>query len=106
MNFNKKILLTLLIIFAFNSSAEMTGSSRKEYVDGHTKSCIKTQSASSVNAGAASSSIRQYCRCSAIYVADLLNNQLAIEIYEGRQKFNPTWHEMSANYCRINFGKY
>jgi len=106
MNLNKYFSLIFLTLLAFNSTAEMTGSFRKEYVDGHTNTCIRTQSASSVNAGASSNSIRQYCRCSAIYIADLLNNQLATEIYEGRQKFNPRWHEMSANYCRINFSKY
>ena len=106
MNFNKYLSLILLVFLAFNATAEMTGSFRKEYVDGHTKTCIKTQSASSVNSGASTSSIRQYCRCSAVYIADLLNNQLATEIYEGRQKFNPRWHEMSANYCRLNFEKY
>jgi hypothetical protein len=106
MSRNKFYILFSIAILSLNATAQMTGSTRVEYIDGHTKSCVATQSSASINAGVTNIMIRQYCKCSAVYIADMLNNKLAVEIYEGRIKFNAKWNEMSANYCRINFGKY
>jgi hypothetical protein len=103
---SKKTSFFWLIFFCFDVTAQMVGTSRTEYIEGHTKTCVETQRAASINAGVSSTIIRQYCKCSAVYVADMLNNKLAVEIYEGRIKYNARWNEMSANYCRINFQKY
>lgn len=106
MIYKRFITLIAIIFLCSSATAQMTGTSRAEYIDGHTKACVSTQSAASIHAGVSIKIIRQYCKCSAIYIADMLNNKLAVEIYEGRIKFNPKWNEMSANYCRINFEKY
>lgn len=102
----KYILGVLIFIFSFSVAAQMSGSFRSNYIDGHTNTCIKSQSSSQINSGVSNKTIRSYCRCSAIYIADMLNNKLATEIFEGRQKFQPVWNEMAANYCRINLNNY
>lgn len=102
----KYILGVLILIFSFSVAAQMSGSFRLSYIDGHTNTCIKSQSSSQINSGVSNKAIRSYCRCSAIYIADMLNNRLATEIFEGRQKFQPAWNEMAANYCRINLNNY
>lgn len=96
----------LIITFSLSSSAQMSGSFRSSYIKGHISTCSKSQSSSQVNAGVSKKIILSYCRCSAIYIADILNNKLATDIFEGRNKFQPAWNEMAANYCRINYRKY
>ena len=106
MRIKKFTFLLVIALLYFNAAAQITGSARTEYIDGHTKACDTTQSAAAMHAGVSRKIIRQYCKCSATYIADVLNNKLAVEIYEGRIKFNETWNEMAAKYCRIHFEKY
>jgi len=102
----KLFALFAISTLSFCAAAAMTGQPRKNFIDSFTKSCLRTQSDASINSGASSRIIRKYCNCSALYIADLVNNDLVSEIERGNIKFNPQWAEMSANYCRINFEKY
>lgn len=102
----KYILGVLIFIFSFSVAAQMSDSFRSNYIDRHTNTCIESQSSAQINSGVSNKAIRSYCRCSAIDIADMLNNRLATEIFEGRQKFQPVWSEMAANYCRINLNNY
>jgi hypothetical protein len=94
------------LIFLEISSAQLTGSVRKNVIEGAQKSCFKTQREGSLNSSIGDAVLRQYCRCSAHYVADLLNEPLVRDIEAGRTKLNPIFNQMAAEYCRINYQKY
>lgn len=98
--------LIVLTMLSLNAAAALTGGMRTDFIKGSLEACVQNQSAALINAGASSKMIRQYCNCSSIYIADLLNNQLVKDIEQGRLKFNSKWSELAANYCRINFNKY
>jgi hypothetical protein len=94
------------LIFAGESSAQLTGAFRKEVIDGVEGSCFRTQRQGSPNAALSDAVLKQYCRCTATYLADLLNEPLVRDIEAGRAKPNPVWNQAAADYCRINYKKY
>jgi hypothetical protein len=103
-----RLILAPLILFSFSSvcHSQLQGKFRQEYIEGHAKSCYSTQRSAAVNASASNQMLAQYCRCTATYIADLLNEALAKEIYSGNTKFNPRWNEMALNYCSKNYSKF
>ena len=98
-------LFLTLDLLSLDSNSQMQGTLRAEYVDGYTKSCYRTQRAASVNTGMPNKILLQFCSCIAEYTADLLNNQLAMEIQSGSVRWNPQWTEIAFNYCVINHAK-
>ena len=101
-----KYLFTLLLCFHINAYPQLTGEVRTSFMSSMQKACYKTQRQGSPNTNASDNMLRQYCRCSSIYIADLLNEPLVRDIEAGKIKFNPTWNQLAADYCRINFSKY
>lgn len=100
--------LTILhaLVFSMESNGQLTGSFRKDIVEGIEKSCFRTQRQGSPNAALSDAMLRQYCKCTANYLADLLNEPLVKDIEAGRAKPNPIWNQAAADYCRINYMKY
>lgn len=101
-------LLASLVIHLLvgNAAAEMTGKYRSDFVESFTTGCYKTQRAGSVNALASDTFLMQFCKCSSVYIADLLNNDLWLSILRGEQRLNSNLTEASAVYCRNNYFKY
>ncbi len=97
----------LFLLLSFGECfAQLKGTMRASFMAGAEQSCFATQRAASVNAAATDGILKRYCKCQATYLADSLNNELAIEIFEGRIKMNPSLVEIATNYCRNNFMKY
>ncbi len=94
------------LIFSEIASAQLTGAARKNMLEAFQKSCFETQRGGSLNAGIDDKILKKYCQCSAIYMADLMNEPLVRDIEAGRLKMNPLWSQMAAEYCRNNYQKY
>jgi len=86
--------------------AAVTGSIRTNFISGFERSCFETQRNSSVNNGVSSATIKSYCKCSATYLADLLNNELVRSIEAGENRLNPNLVELASTYCRKNFERF
>lgn len=99
--------LALMLVLTVNlGHTQLVGKGREPFISGTAQVCYKNQRSGSPNKNLSVVMLMQYCRCTAVYVADLLNNALANEIENGIQKLNPAFGEMAAKYCRINYGKY
>ena len=85
---------------------QMTGPMRSSFIDSYSQACLRSQRSAKVNSAVPEKTIIQYCKCSAIYMADNLNNALAQSIVAGEQRINPSLNEVVAGYCQKNFEKY
>jgi hypothetical protein len=101
-----KYLITIILIFHSDTNAQLTGEIRNNFLSSMQSSCYNSQRQGSPNANVSDSMIKQYCKCSSIYVADLLNNALLRDVEAGKTKPNAAWNQLAADYCRINFSKY
>ncbi len=103
-----KYLLASLTLSVVSMAAhpQLQGKFRQEYIDGHAKSCYSTQRGATVNASVSNQILMQYCRCTAVYIADLLSEALARDVVSGNTKYNPRWSEMAYNYCSKNYSKF
>ncbi len=102
-----KILFIFAVSISFGfANAQLVGKLRTNFIEGTNAACFKSQRAGSVNATVTDAMLRSYCNCASIYIADLLNNQLAIDIENGLQKTNPAWGQLAQKYCQINYAKY
>ena len=100
------ILIAPILLTMSNATAALTDPLRTGFISETQKACLKTQRAGAPNAQVADKVLQQYCLCSGIYMADMLNNALAKEIYDGNQKLNPSLIDLAATYCQKNYGKY
>ena len=98
--------VSLLLLGHVSVYAQLAGDVRSNFLSSMQKSCYATQRQGTPNANISDSMLRQYCKCSSIYVADLLNNALLRDVESGRIKPNAVWNQLAADYCRINFSKY
>jgi hypothetical protein len=103
--------IRMILVFAALANCQfaygqLNGKMRDSFIESAYGACLANQRAGRVNEGVSNVALQKYCRCTSIYVADMLNNTLAAEIYEGRIKMNPTWTELSARYCRSNYEKH
>jgi len=102
-----KLFLALLFsVVTSVANAQLTGEMRKGFLEGHRESCFKTQRSASANKSVDDKTLSQYCRCNAVYIADVLNNNLAISIEKGEQKINMNLISLASNFCSKNFSKY
>lgn len=101
-----RCLMTAFLIFHLNANAQLTGEIRNNFLSSMQQSCYVTQRQGTPNLNVSDSMIRQYCKCSSIYVADLLNNTLLRDVESGKVKPNAAWNQLAAEYCRNNFSKY
>jgi hypothetical protein len=95
-----------LMIISSSVFAQLTGKVRSDVVSGYQKTCFETQRQGSPNQSLSDVTLKQYCRCSSEYFADLLNEPLLRDINAGNVKLNPEWNNMAAQYCRKNYAKY
>jgi hypothetical protein len=102
----KVILLVLLTLCSGFSHAQLRGAIRTDFIEGYQKSCYATQRQGSPNEKLSDVTLKKYCHCAAIYVADLLNEPLMRDVEAGRARFNPIWNQMASDYCRINYERY
>ena len=101
-----ELLLLIFFLIPNDSTAALSGPMRTSFISGVSASCFETQRGASFNATVPSVMLRQYCNCTGVYLADMLNNELLISIHKGENRLNPNLQEMAANYCRANFHKY
>ena len=95
-----------ILIYGGAVQAQLTGPMRDDFIQGSAKTCFKTQRAGTPNKGLSDAVLMKYCKCAMTYEADLLNNQLAMDIANGKQKMNPAFGQMAQQYCHKNYTKY
>ena len=103
---SKFVLFSLIILFYTNSFAQLTGKAKSNFMDAYIQSCYNSQRSASVNKAIDDKSIYQYCKCSGVYISDLMNIELIKSIERGEQKMNPNIIQMAATYCTNNYNKY
>lgn len=100
---------TLVLVCSFVTGvahSQLTGPPRQSFLESFGRVCFQAQRNGSPNTSLPDATLRQYCRCSATYIADTLNNTLAQDIENGRQKMPPHLTEIAAQFCRTNFSRY
>lgn len=95
-----------LSFIMFDANAVMTGEMRQVFIQSAYASCYENQRAASVNQGISNKSLQQYCKCFVTYLADSINNQLAIEITEGNVKLSTSLVEIATNYCLKHYSEF
>lgn len=101
------VIILNLSLFNFEEpSAELIGKPRMEFVESASSSCLKNQKNASVNRGVPVDVLRSYCNCYAIYMADMLNNDLLMSIARGENKLDPNLITLATNYCTNHYGEY
>lgn len=102
-----KIFTSLLIILlTTTTNAQVVGSMRNGLIDSTKSSCFNSQRNASVNSSVSDLTLRKYCKCTAEYMADALNNELVKSIVNGEQKMPTSVISLAATYCQSNFQKY
>lgn len=105
----KKLIHTFTACLIFTTAianAAMTGEMRDVFIESAYTSCYQNQRAASVNLSISNITLQQYCKCFVTYLADSLNNQLAMGITEGNAKISNISMEIATNYCMKNYCKY
>lgn len=98
-----------IFIFFFiapQSQAQLTGLIRKNFLESTIQTCYSSQRSATVNKSLSNETISKYCKCTAVYVADYLNNELIFSIENGEQKLNTSIVNLAANFCRKNYQNY
>ena len=106
MNIQMALMLLMLLSICTYVHAQLTGSIRSDFIGSASKACFRTQRAGTPNANLTDDVLKKYCLCAMTYEADLLNNQLAKDIENGKQKLNPGYGQMAQKYCQTNYWKY
>jgi hypothetical protein len=99
------ILIAMILGTSPHLYAEITEPMKSEYIDASIRSCVKSQLNMSINASFPLESIQKYCRCNAVYMARILNNELANSIGRGDYKPVATYNAAGA-YCAKNYFSY
>lgn len=86
--------------------SELTGSLRDSFVRTARNTCFANQRQAGVNSSISDTTLKQYCQCNSEYLANILNNQLAIEIENGNVPISPSWINLAATYCQKQFSNY
>ncbi len=89
-----------------DARAAVSGELRTGFMAGYQKTCRESQSSASVNRGVPAGTLASYCHCSAVYLADSLNNEFVKSVVQGENKIPARLVEMAAVYCQKNFQKY
>jgi hypothetical protein len=101
----KKIAISLIVFLSFSTNAQLQ-KYKSSFIDSTRNACYKTQRGGSVNASISDTVLKQYCQCTAEYIANMLNDQLVIEIEKGNVQINSSWGQLAASYCQKNFSNY
>jgi hypothetical protein len=104
--FMKKIIALLTLLLTATSNAQVVGTMRNGFVESTQNTCFKSQRSASVNANVSDLTLKKYCKCTAEYMADALNNELVKSIVNGEQKMPTSVISLAATYCQSNFQKY
>ncbi len=82
--------------------AQMSGSMRGEFLGGYQTTCVRSQIAlaKSSRLNFPVKIAEDYCACAATYIADSIDNTIAVAIYEGHLKLDPNLKKMASKYCR------
>jgi hypothetical protein len=102
----KFFFLSFLILCFSNALAQLSGNVRINFYESFLQNCYNTQRSSSINKAIDDKTIYQYCKCSAIYIADSMSNEFLKGIERGEQKMNPSLVQIAASYCTKNHKKY
>jgi hypothetical protein len=101
----KKFATTLLLFLSLSANAQLQ-KYRSNFIDTTRNACYKTQRGGSVNVNISDTVLKQYCHCSAEYIANILNDQLAMDIEKGYVQMNPSWGQLAQAYCQKNYSNY
>ena len=95
------------MLIANNSYAQLTGQIRKDFVDSALQSCYDNQRSSKINAKINDKLIYDYCKCIAIYSANVYTNQIIKDVESGKRAMGGISEIANAagNYCAKNITK-
>ena len=94
-----------LLLVSISVEAQLTGTVRKNFMDTYLQSCYNSQRSASINKSIPDKTIYQYCKCSAVYIADSTNQEFLLGIERGEQKFPTNLLQLASTFCSKNFGK-
>lgn len=92
-----------LISFA---QAQTTGVVRTNVLASMYKGCFKNTKESPANKAASNESIKQYCNCVSIKVADAFTNSVVAEVENGRFPAARQIFESTERYCKENYSQF
>lgn len=109
----KKIFLLFFVLgtntlLNTNAYAQLTGSVRSNFLQSYRKGCFETQRAGSPNVNISDETLRKYCNCLSINMADSMNNKVAEEIEKGNIKMASLVpaSQLAEKYCMKNYQNY
>ena len=102
----KTLLVFLLMLVITVSNAQLSPKYKNNFTEGVRQSCYKTQRGGSVNVQVSDITLKQYCQCSAEYIANILNDKLVQDIENGNIQMNPAWGQLAQVYCQKNYANY
>jgi hypothetical protein len=101
-----RYLFFIFMVVTPQSHAQLAGLIRKNFLECTVQNCYSSQRSSTINKSLSNETINKYCKCTAVYVADYLNNELILSIERGEQKLNMSIVNLAANFCRKNYQDY
>jgi len=102
-----KYIFLMLVLIANNSYAQLTGEIRRNFVDSALQSCYNNQRSSKINAKISDQLIYDYCKCIAIYSANVYTNQLIKDMESGKRAISGISEiaNSAGNYCGKKLAK-
>jgi len=96
------------ILIGINAYAQLTGSVRSNFLQSYRNGCFETQRAGSPNVNISDKTLKKYCNCLSIYMADSMNNKVAEEIEKGNIKMTSLIpaSQLAEKYCMKNYQNY
>jgi hypothetical protein len=102
-----KKLLLLSTLIATNCLAQLTGETRTNFINSTLQACYNVQRSNKVNAKISDELLYNYCKCSAVYSANALTNQIVKDIEGGKREVGglAQLSNLAGNYCGKQLAK-
>jgi hypothetical protein len=77
------LFLSVAYIFSLPAQAQLTGETRKDYIEQTVKSCYSAQRNAAQNKDYSDKVLTNYCTCYATHIADAFNEKIVLEFSNG-----------------------
>jgi hypothetical protein len=106
-NKSTKYIFLMSMLIANNAYAQLTGEIRRNFVDSTLQSCYNNQRSSKINAKISDQLIYDYCKCIAIYSANVYTNQIIKDVESGKRAMSGISEiaNLAGNYCAKQLAK-
>ena len=101
------LIFAISLLLTSNSFAQLTGETRKNFINSSLQSCYNVQRSSKVNAKISDELIYSYCKCIANYTANSYTNQIIKDIESGKREMGGISElaNLAGNYCGKQLAK-